>query len=106
MFFSPPQHETTVQPGSTTFNCSAQGRPRPSLRWLRNVTGVNEEIVPGPKFSIDEMMSGNREVRSDLTIVMTQALDAGQYLCVADNVVRSVTRSVTLTVHGKWFVSG
>ena len=105
MFSIPPQPEITVQPGTTEFSCLAQGRPRPSLRWLRNVTGVNEEIVTGVKFSIDETMSGDRTVMSDLTIDPTQALDAGQYLCVADNVVRSVTSSATLTVHGKWFVS-
>ena len=38
---------------------------------------------------------------SVLDVSPTLALDDGQYVCVADNVVGSVSRTATLTVHGK-----
>ena len=101
MILFPPLPQTTVQPVNTGFSCTATGRPRPSIRWLRNVAGVDEDIVAGTKFTIAESMSGERAVMSVLNINPTFALDDGQYVCVVDNVVGSASSTATLTVNGK-----
>ena len=44
---------------------------------------------------------GEREILSNLTVVMTDPSDAGGYVCNATNVVGQDTAAAELTVHGK-----
>ena len=50
---------------------------------------------------IVEQEIGDRERRSNLTIVGAQPSDAGGYACVAVNEPGSVMQQATLTVHGE-----
>ena len=50
---------------------------------------------------IEEWESGDRERRSNLTILGTQPSDASGYGCVARNEPGSVMLQATLTVHGE-----
>ena len=44
---------------------------------------------------------GEREIVSNLTIIMADPSDAGGYICNATNVAGQDTAAVELTVHGK-----
>ena len=44
---------------------------------------------------------GEREIVSNLTIVMADPSDAGGYVCQATNVASQVISTAELTVHGK-----
>ena len=59
---------------------------------LQNQSGV---------YRIEEQEIGDREKRSNLTIVGTQPSDAGAYACMAVNEPGSATQQATLTVHGE-----
>ena len=52
-------------------------------------------------YRIEEQEIGDREKRSNLTIVGTQPFDAGAYACMAVNEPGSATQQATLTVHGE-----
>ena len=58
------------------------------------------ELVSGGGFSINDMLSGEREAQSLLTIDFTAPVDAGVYVCVAENIVDTTEASAVLTVHG------
>ena len=45
--------------------------------------------------------SGERMVLSNLTIIMTDPSDAGEYICMATNVAGQDTAAAELTVYGK-----
>ena len=59
---------------------------------LQNQSGV---------YRIEEWEIGDRERRSNLTIVGTQPSDAGAYACVARNEPGNATQQATLRVHGE-----
>ena len=44
---------------------------------------------------------GEREIVSNLTIIMTDTSDAGGYACLATNAAGQDNRTAELTVHGK-----
>ena len=46
---------------------------------------------------------GDREIVSNLTIIMADPSDAGGYACNATNAAGQDTAVGELTVHGKWF---
>ena len=61
------------------------------------------QLQPQPaEFIIEEQEIGDRERRSNLTIVGTQPSDAGVYACVAMNELGSTMQQASLTVHGKF----
>jgi len=51
--------------------------------------------------------SGEREILSNLTIIMANPSDAqpGMYVCIATNEPGQDTANAELTVHGKYFVN-
>ena len=59
---------------------------------LQNQSGV---------YRIEEWEIGDRERRSNLTILGSQPSDAGGYVCVAVNEPGTDTRQADLTVHGE-----
>ena len=101
---SAPANTTVVQPDSVTFTCVATGLPRPVVTWFfEDSEGSRIELVSGGDFSIDESMlsqTGEREAQSVLTIDFIAPMDAGLYVCVAENIVDTTEASAVLTVHG------
>ena len=93
-----------VQPEDATFTCVATARPRPNITWWRvesdgNLTQVLEEANVT---SITEMISGERVLMSNLTIEETEACDAGNYTCVAENEVGKENQTGTAIVLGEF----
>ena len=56
---------------------------------------------PSSDFTIEDMEIGDRERRSNLTIIGTQPSNAGDYFCMALNEPGIDMDQATLTVHGK-----
>ena len=50
--------------------------------------------------NISDALSGDRQIDSSLTMSMTAPVDAGLYVCVAENIVDTTEASAVLTVHG------
>ena len=64
--------------------CSANGQPRPTIKWSKAVGDVPEERT--------EMMNGN------LTIHSVTKNDGGTYICKADNILGSATDTAQLMI--------
>ena len=91
---------TVVEPQDATFSCLATGRPRPTIVWIR-LPDMEQLQSQSANFMIEEQEIGDRERRSNLTILGTQPSDAGAYACVGVNEPGSTTRQATLTVCGE-----
>ena len=77
------------------FNCVVAGYPTPDAAWTKNEAELNVAADARLNTSFND---GNHQ----LTISNVQQLDAGQYRCVANNSLDTVTSSpATLTVHCK-----
>ena len=98
--FDPPDNLTVVEPQDATFSCLATGRPRPNIVWTRLSDMVQLQNQSG-LYRIEEQEIGDRERRSNLTIVGTQPSDAGAYTCMAVNEPGNAIQQATLTVHGE-----
>ena len=94
----PPENLTVVQPHSATFLCNATARPRPEITWWRMGSQLMEQ--PGV-IEISTSTFGEREIVSNLTIIMADPSDAGGYACNATNAAGQDTATAELTVHGK-----
>ena len=93
-----PENLTVVQPQSATFLCNATAQPRPEITWWR----MGSQLVEQPGVTeISTSISGEREIMSNLTIIMADPSDAGEYVCMATNVAGQDTAAAELTVHGK-----
>ena len=55
-------------------------------------------------FEISTSTFGEREIVSNLTIIMADPSDTGGYVCMATNAAGQNTIAVELTVHGKWLI--
>ena len=95
----PPDNLTVVEPEDATFSCLATGRPRPTIVWIQ--LSDMTQLSNSAEFSIQEQEIGDRERRSNLTIIGTQPSDAGAYNCRAMNEPGAIAESATLTVHGE-----
>ena len=91
---------TVVEPQDATFSCLATGRPRPAIVWTRLSDMVQLQPQSGV-YRIEEQEIGDRERRSNLTVLSTHPSDAGGYACVAMNEPGNVMQQATLTVHGE-----
>ena len=58
------------------------------------------ELVSGGGVFTSNVPSGEREAQSQLTIDFIAPMDAGLYVCVAENIVDITEASAVLTVHG------
>ena len=85
-----------------TFTCVATGRPRPVIAWFFEDSEGNRTAVESMEsmVNISETLSGDRQIDSFLTLSMTAPMDAGLYVCMADNIVDTTEASAVLTVHG------
>ena len=94
----PPENLTVVHPQSAIFLCHATAQPRPEITWWR----MGNQLVRQPGvIEISADTSGERMVLSNLTIIMTDPSDAGEYICMATNVAGQDTAAAELTVYGK-----
>ena len=55
-------------------------------------------------FEISTSTFGERQILSNLTIIMADPSDAGRYVCMATNAAGQDTATAELTVHGKWLI--
>jgi len=102
----PPDNLTVVEAEDATFSCLVTGRPRPAIAWFR-LSDFTLLQPPSENFSIVEQEIGDRERRSNLTIIGTEPSDAGAYGCVTVNEPGTNSEQATLTVHGKyWYITG
>ena len=93
-----PDNITVVPAEESSFSCLATGRPIPKIVWIRLTDMTQLQSQSG--LTIEEEEVGDRQKRSNLTIIGVQLSDSGAYVCVATNVVGSIMAHVTLTVHG------
>lgn len=92
-----PVNLTTIQPNNATFTCSADGLPRPSVRWLNGTTDLTQSV----ENVISDVISGEENVISTLVITAANPFDASEYTCEFMNEVDSNMSSAFLTVHGE-----
>ena len=84
-----PAEQTRDEGGNTNFYCTAGGNPRPRVEW---------------KFNGSKLQSGSKHgIKDDgeLNIKHLNYGDAGQYTCVATNILGSHQASANLTVRGE-----
>jgi len=84
-----PAEQTRDEGGNTNFYCTAGGNPRPRIEW---------------KFKGSKLLSGSKHWIKDggeLNIEHLNYSDAGEYTCVATNILGSHRASGNLTVRGK-----
>ena len=88
-----PVDATKVEGQTVVFNCVVAGYPTPDVAWTKNEAGLNAAADARLRVSSND---GNHQ----LTITNVQQSNAGQYRCVANNSLDTVTSSsATLTVH-------
>ncbi|KAG1671035.1 Down syndrome cell adhesion molecule-like protein Dscam2 [Nymphon striatum] len=86
-----------LQPGpSISLQCSAVGRPLPSIRWKLN----GYEIEKNKKFTTVEIDLKNETATSKLIVKNIRIEDGGEYSCLAKNRVNEKTFSEKIIVYG------
>ncbi|XP_033106217.1 roundabout homolog 1-like [Anneissia japonica] len=93
VFWTEPVDVTVQENGETSFQCVANGNPKPTIFWQK--VGSSELMFPGQNYNRYSV-----SVDGTLTIARVQKLDEGRYTCSAVNVNLSTvsTTSAYLTV--------
>ena len=101
---SPPVNQTIVDPYSVTFNCEAEGLPRPDISWFKIQNDMAMEITSADSdFTLSTVNgTGDRQVMSTLKVNIVRPALAAMYICNSSNVVRSITAAAALIVHSKF----
>ena len=91
------------KPNAVSLQCTAVGFPPPSIEWVKN----NVTMLPNT-YRVDEATGvdniGVPTLSSNLTVTLTVTSDTGNFVCVAKNILQSVSsRPVQLTVLGKYY---
>ena len=112
----PPVLQKKAQDADFNMTCSAQGKPKPSITWLKD--GV--EILPGSSSGSYELVTDESEgrnaiftVRSTLrfhgserpSLTQLTADDRGIYTCAFENQIRRIESTLTLKIERKLLFS-
>ncbi|XP_059394980.1 tyrosine-protein kinase transmembrane receptor ROR2-like [Carassius carassius] len=89
-FVEPPNNMTIVQGQTVTLHCKVAGRPRPSIRWLKNDAPVVQEQG---RISIRKTEAGSKLRIQDL-----DTTDTGYYQCEASNSFKVISATGVLYV--------
>ena len=96
-----PENVTVVQPATSSFTCMATGLPRPIIAWFfEDSEGSRTEVVSMDGVLTVPVPFGERVVQNTLILDVTAPMDAGLYVCVAENIADTTEASAVLTVHG------
>ena len=97
-----PANATVIQPDTVSFTCMAIGRPRPVITWFfEDSEGSRTEVVTMSVVVTIPESFGERVVQNALILYVSAPMDAGVYVCVAENIVDTTEASAVLTVHGQ-----
>ena len=77
-----PKSQSAVIGSSVTLNCTATGRPKPTIRWIKNNDSYAVQSNPRAKVIL---VSGDKNIHSQLLITGIKKEDDDKYQCVADN---------------------
>lgn len=83
-----PEDATALAGSSVVFSCRVEGDPPPDVMWRRTAGGG-----PMPLARVHTLEDKSLKLES------VSPEDEGEYSCLADNGVGTVTASATLTVH-------
>ncbi|KAG8231021.1 hypothetical protein J437_LFUL010943 [Ladona fulva] len=91
-----------VEGSNVTVSCTVEGEPQPSVRWLWRHKEVFNQTTPAvapltaPKKLY--LLGSGPNNSSSLTISSVDTVDAGVYVCIAENKAGRAEANVTLTV--------
>ena len=84
-----PRIVTKIENQYVQFTCTARGFPRPKVIWKKGRNDISGQ---------ETFSNSNMSVTSNFTICRVEKSDAGDYICVASNQVKTVIRKVGLSV--------
>ena len=84
---APPMSMVVNETGTASFQCEAEGNPKPKVTWLKQNSSLlaDKRVVPS---------------RGGLMIKSVTSQDGGVYTCEANNILGATSTSATLTVQG------
>lgn len=108
-----PGTNETVENGTVSFSCEADGYPLPNIIWLHNNSFIPVAVSTRHAVSVSTVPSSNRPhvpeaTNSTLTVSRLRLRDTGQYLCRVDPSNRDrgrtdISEPFEMTVFpGKW----
>ncbi len=87
---APPMSSVVNETGTASFQCEVEGNPEPKVTWLKQ----NSSLLEDKRFV---------QSRNGLMIKNVTSQDAGQWTCLAKNILGTMEASATLTVYSKYF---
>ena len=109
----PPDNTTVINGSVAVLNCTVVGDPPPSISW--SVSGVNISLLLSngllipfdQRGRIDDMIVDNTTVDdttiiSSLELMEAASFIAGNYTCAASNILGTINKTATLTVHSMY----
>ena len=78
---------TVIEGNDAVFTCTANAQPRPEINWLK-VRDNNTALTVSAddiQYNVIEVFSGQRLIKSILSILSVEPADGGTYRCVANN---------------------
>ena len=98
-----PISKAVRKPDVVSLQCKVAGFPPPSIEWVMN----NDTMLPNT-YKVNKATevdnTGVPTLSSNLTVTLTVTSDTGNFVCVAKNILQSVSsRPVQLTVLGKYY---
>ena len=112
----PPVDTIVIDGSEAILNCTVVGDPLPSISWFvdlislsllisNNVTipfdeqgGINDSLVTN-------IVLNTTTIHSSLELMETASFIAGNYTCRASNILRNISSTATLTVHGMYSIT-
>lgn len=96
-----------LSPGPAVLSCTATGEPTPHFSWTKVFpNGSTAEVSESMTNIAISTTSSDENVTSTLTIEPTDASDAANYSCAAENVFHQVSsfEAAKVTVFGKIYI--